>query len=199
MLELLIGTVVIGGAFKVVSSILSNTSEQHRRWENSRTKLEHEIHQQNERLRARQYQASNNLLFHQLNEQYYQSRCLANKAYSLLDEAHACRYSLEMSIRVVDKQIYRTESKIAWRKQRGWKTRNLEKRIEQFIEVKKQLYEKREILCEQINSYLQKVKELNRQTHALKEKIRDNCGDRGRIWFYKLEERKRNQKLINGT
>ena len=56
----------------------------------------------------------------------------------------------------------------------------------------------RDALAAICDSHLANVRLLNNQTHALKMKIRNECGERGRRWYEDLEERTRQRRAAEG-
>lgn len=61
--------------------------------------------------------------------------------------------------------------------------------IQELKQLKQALYADVNNNISERDNFLLKVKQFNNETHKLKLYIRDNCGDGGRIWYERLEER----------
>ncbi len=59
--------------------------------------------------------------------------------------------------------------------------------------LRKQQIQDKENLLNEVEGFKKKLNELNIQTSRIKEKIRTECGQKGRDWYARLEARKRNK------
>lgn len=69
------------------------------------------------------------------------------------------------------------------------KVKTINKDISLNYDFRKSIIQDFEKVKKQRNNFLLQVRELNNKTHQLKECIRDNCGNGGKAWYARLENR----------
>lgn len=200
----MLGTMIIGGmalcgALGTIKMIFESRSEQIDRWEGSHRQLKAQMDQCLGDMNRRMAETWGALRFHELNEQYFLSRKLADHTHTLLSDAYELKRSYIKSIDVFKSEI--RNMKDAKAKASDFQERKrIKMELDALYSNKDELYAQMGNLDGEISAYRSKLKEFNDRTHDLKLSIRDSCGEGGRIWYERLETRKRdsNYKQIRG-
>ncbi len=112
----------------------------------------------------------------------------ADTAYVLYKSTEASARSVSTSINGLDRYLASLETGVA----RG-DSRYISRKSSAHA-TRRQLVATARGLQEQVVELRAGVRQLNANTHTLKERIRDECGQRGRDWYTRLEARKRRRR-----
>ena len=187
-----VAAVAVGLAF-----LYENVTEEEKRAAQARKEKRNELeqtiedHERNIRnyLRAR----TQILNYHEMVEYHYSSVQVANAAYNLMKNSQVALLGLNNLIHKTNSHRKNLQRDIELAKQENKKQIVYEKikEIKIINAIRTQQFEERDILKQQTEEFNKKLRELNIQTSEIKEKIRVSCGQRGRDWYDRLENRKR--------
>lgn len=178
------------GAARLIQSWLSETAaEERQRWEDEREQFERDIKHYSaliqEVIKSRSYEHPD---FHELVNLHYASFRTADQAKKLLDDSDISIKAINDALRKA--KLKRDSLKINIKAQHYAERIEINKEIQSLIELRKSLFDTRDELLEQRSKFFNKLKNLNSQTHQLKEIIRDNTGYKGEEWYDRLQERR---------
>ena len=123
--------------------------------------------------------------FRALTELHYQAFQTADTAHALYRSTLASARSVSSSIESLDRYLAGLETGVARGDGRYVSSKS------NSLATRRQLVATAQALQGQTAELLAGVRRLNANTHTLKERIRTECGQRGRDWYAKLEARKR--------
>lgn len=184
-------------AFGVVAAIISSASEgkrsARRNWESKREEVKKTVEEHRKHIETHLKQAQQSYDFHFLADLHFSSHRVADSAYRLLNDA---RDSFDATIRILNQTFAKKnelKSKLAistleLKKEHLTEIRSLNEFIGKILEDKKTMESQRD-------SLLAELRRLNTQTAVLKTAIRDRCGEKGRDWHQRLEQRAQANRL----
>ena len=184
-------------AVGVVAAIMSSASEgernARRNWESKREEVKKTVEEHRRNIETHLKQAQQSYDFHFLVDLHFSSHRVADSAYKLLNDA---RDSLGATIRILNQAFSKKnelKSKLETsarelKEEYLTEIRSLNEFINKVLEDKKTMESQRDGLHTE-------VKRLNAQTAELKGAIRDRCGEKGRDWHQRLEQRAQANRL----
>ncbi|WP_020585826.1 hypothetical protein [Desulfobacter curvatus] len=186
----------LGGA-AVVSKIIYDVVEEDERearenWERKRKEVSRSVEEHRENIEQHIAEAQSSYDYHFLVDLHYSSVKVADQAYSLLQDARSSLVGLGKMLKKAKEEIARLQKELnvaKEQKDRGKFSEFLEQ-IKIVKSMRKDLFNDRDKVQTQRDSFLADVRQLNSRTRSLKEAIRDRCGDRGKDWYCRLEMRK---------
>jgi len=185
----------IGGliASAIVGVLIHKAGKESERWRRKKDEVEKDIEWHRQNIENQIQNAHNIIDFHQLVDLHFSSQKVAKKAHELLTDSRKALDAISESL--INSREEKTKL-IQNRKATKSKEENeqLIKEIESLIYLRKQLFEDKDQLKKERNHFLLEVKRLNIQTSKLKFFIRDNTGEKGVEWYYRLQERTKNRK-----
>lgn len=180
---------LVGGAILLGAALLSEAEEASTRWANKRKELEWTLEECEQEVKKATEDSLHELSFHELVDLHYASQKVANKAYELNKDA-------SLSIKTISKTLVKAKDarntlyhKLKQRDITQEKKAELRAEFNSYGELRADLFENLHELKAQQTSFRNKLKSFNNTTHGLKITIRDNCGERGRDWYRRLQER----------
>jgi FtsZ-binding cell division protein ZapB len=190
-----------GGALLLGAAIYGIVSEEEknarRRWEKKRDEVTNTLKYHHRKISEHIRQRNENYRFHQLVNLHYSSVLKANAAYKLLQDARTSIGSINKMLKAAKEQKIKLQKMID-----DAKIKNDRESVSKLIhelrllnEFRNKLFDERDDLYAQKDHLYNEVKKLNAETRKLKEHIRDNCGERGMLWYEKLEERKMRNRI----
>lgn len=187
---------VVGVGLKLLyDSVSDDEFEARERWENKRIEVEKTIeeHQENIDIHLQQSQSSYDFYF--LNELHYSSVKVSNVAYQLLDDSRTSFRGINKILKEAKERKKLLQSKLdKYKKEKNYnKIDEIKKELKMVNDLRRNVFDDRDKLELQKDSFLQEVQRLNHQTRELKELIRDRCGSKGEDWYFRLEDRKLNR------
>jgi len=186
----------IGVGLKLLYDSVSDDEYQAReRWENKRVEVEKTIeeHQKNIDIHLQESQESYDFYF--LNELHYSSVQISNSAYQLLDDSRTSFNGINKMLKKAKEQKKMLQNKLdSYKKEKNnHKVNEMKEELKMVNELRRNVFDDRDKLKLQKESFLSEVQRLNHQTRELKELIRDRCGAKGEDWYFRLEARKLNR------
>jgi hypothetical protein len=182
------------GAVGAVAAIYSYFSSKERdaaeRWARDRERVERTIEEHRHNIEANIAAAKASLDFKFLLDLHYSSFRVADEAYRLKSDASA---TLDTMGRMLDDaRTRRDELHLQLRGDLSSSERNaLRSEIQMLNELRSSVRPRFQQVLDEKRVFASELSRLNEQTRALKVAIRDRCGQRGRDWYARLEERKR--------
>lgn len=179
---------VLYGAAGAILLWLNNTAaEKRQRWQEDHEQFKRDI-------RAHRIKIQNiidsNLDYYEYQELidlHYQSFRTADQAKSLLDDSRSSLEAIGQAL--VNAKEQRDHLKISINSNTTEGKKEARQEIDSLIKLRKVLFEDKDILKQQRDTFLSEVHKLNLQTRELKHTIRDNTGARGREWYDRLQQR----------
>lgn len=187
-----IAAVAVGLAY-----LYENVTEEEKRaaqaWKEKRNELEQTIEDHERNIRSYLRARTQILNYHEMVEYHYSSVQVANAAYNLMKDSQVALFGLNNLIHKTNIHRKNLQRDIELAKQKNEKQIVYEKikEIKIINVIRTQQFEERDILKQQTEEFNKKLRELNIQTSEIKEKIRISCGQRGRDWYDRLENRKK--------
>lgn len=187
-----IAAVAVGLAY-----LYENVTEEEKRaaqaWKEKRNELEQTIEDHERNIRSYLRARTQILNYHEMVEYHYSSVQVANAAYNLMKDSQVALFGLNNLIHKTNIHRKNLQRDIELAKQKNEKQIVYEKikEIKIINAIRTQQFEERDILKQQTEEFNKKLRELNIQTSEIKEKIRISCGQRGRDWYDRLENRKK--------
>lgn len=191
----------IGVGLKILYDVVSEDERNARnRWEGQRLEVERSIEDHRRNIERHINQAQNSYNFQFLVDLHYSSMKVADAAYKLLDDAKKSILAMNKMLKKSKEQKINLQNNLSVAKQNNDRPQISDtiQQIRMLNELRNGIFEDRDKVKAQKESFLAEVKRLNNQTRELKEYIRDRCGFRGSAWYEKLEARKRTRRLSEG-
>ncbi len=199
----------VGVALKAIYDAVSEEEREARqRWEETRGRVERSVWEHQRSVESHLAQARHSYNFQVLVDAHYSSMKAADTAYKLLDDARSSEKGINKMLKeetnqrtILRERLKKSKAKkfILFKKMREKKNkasiRDIELQLKGIREMRKNLFDDRDKVKAQKESFLNEVRVLNNRTRKLKELIRDECGSKGRDWFNRLEARKRRKRL----
>lgn len=187
----LLAPIGLGVVVKVIyDSISEDEKTARKRWKKKRKQAEKSIKEHRKNIKKHIKQAKKSYDFHFLADLHYSSMKVANSAYQLLDDVRISLYGMNKMLKISKEQKSKLQDELEnLKKNRDKKA--LYETIEQLKmvnELRKNIFEDRDKIYLQKESFLLEVKRLNNQTRELKELIRDRCGNKGREWYNRRQK-----------
>ncbi len=189
----MLGTIIISGmavcsALGAVKMIFDSCLAQSQRWQESQLSVRNQMDRVARDINRSFAQTQESLRFQALNEHYFQSRKLADKAYALLCDANDCREALYKSISLMKSEIHRVKD-ARFKCSDSQERNRLKLELDALYSNENEFSLQLESLIRQIGEYSSKLREFNSRTREIKLTMRDSCGEGGRIWYERLAGR----------
>lgn len=186
-----IGVVLTG----LISGLNSSAGQARANWNRKYESVQKSIEWHRENIASHISNAQQIYDYHRLVELHYSSVKIADEAYSLLQNVTTTIFSInktlhESKINIGD--LVRKRSVTLDKQERETITNE----IQEIKDFRHKLFSERDELVAQKENFLSEVRKFNNQTHMLKERIRDNTGQKGRDWYSRLESRKQLRKKV---
>ncbi|MGB2221778.1 hypothetical protein [Neptunomonas sp.] len=191
----------VGVGIKLLYDAVTEEEKEARvRWEEKREQVEKSIEEHQRNIDNHIQEASSSYDFHFLVDLHYSSMKVADVAYKLLDDARLSLNGMNRMLREAKKQKLALESEliIAKKEKNREAKSNIIEQLKVVNEIRRSLFDDRDKVSEQKDTFLSEVKRLNNQTRDLKIHVKDRCGSKGLDWFNRGEERKRSRRLMEG-
>ena len=192
------GALLLGAiGISIYNAASDEEKESRNRWKEKRKEVELTIEEHQKRIDKHIAKAQGSYDYNLLINLHYSSMMCANRAYKLLDDARDSLSGINKMLRKskAEKKKIQKEIDCASRERDWGLKKELIDKIKMVNELRQGLFDEREKIVQQKENFLYEVRRLNNQTRKLKEYIRDRCGEKGRDWYNRLEERKRQHKL----
>lgn len=171
-------------------------------WENKREQVKRTIESHQADIQEHICKAQTCYDFCKLVDLHHSSVIVANESYKLLKDSNESLSAMKKMLDESKKQI----NKLKKEKQEKLNSLNtkknnksshqyskdvkaINKNISLLYDFRKSIFEDFEKVKQQRNNFFIKVRELNNKTHQLKEYIRVHCGNGGKVWYARLENR----------
>jgi len=180
--------IVAVGAF-IYDRIEDDEREARSNWESKRSELKKTVQNSYRETSAHIQRRQNEYNFYALIQTHHASVGVANEAYRLLKDA---KNSLNAINKILKKSKIEKEKSIDLLQTTTKKSEiiDIKKHITLINQMRRELFDDKERLEKEKNEFYDELKKLNNQTRALKEKIFQECGHKGRDWYLRLESRK---------
>lgn len=180
-------------AYSIYDKFSSKEKKAKKNWEENRRSVEKKIEEQERKLEDYLKRKKTEEDYYSLIDVHFSSMKIADQAYSLLTYSKIYYDAMNRNIKLTsdrkDKILNLFQTKIKYEKKL-----KLTEELEQIKEVRKALFNDKDTLNNQTKEFKVKLKEFNKRTSKFKFEIRDNCGNKGREWFDRLEQRKKQRK-----
>jgi len=165
------------------------------RWEDKRVEVEKTIEEHQNNIDIHLKEAHESYNFHFLIDLHYSSVKVSNSAYQLLDDSRSSFNGINKMLKKAKEQknILQESLNECKIKKNYQKIKEIKQEIRMVNELRKSVFDDKDKLKSQKESFFNEVKRLNNQTRKLKELIRDRCGNKGEDWYFRLESRKLNK------
>lgn len=178
----------------ILGSVKSEERQARARWAEKYVEVERTVAQHRANIEQHLALARQSYEFHLLTDLHFSSHRVADEAYRLLSDA---RTALDTVGRLL---VASREKKEELKAQLDGCSHPHERRpifaeIDAVNDFRKPVFDDKDRLKNERDSLLQEVRHLNAQTAELKLAIRDRCGEKGRDWYERLEERNRVRRL----
>ncbi len=189
MLQIIGGVALVGAGLWIFNELQEQSSKSRERWESKRIDVQRSIEWHEKQIIDHLEDAKESYDFKTLIDMHYSCFKVADQAHLLLKDA---RISLDKIGEAIVKT--REQRDLLFVKKKEVKSK--EKRIEIQEEIssiqtlRKNLFDDKDVIKQQRDEFLNKVKDLNSKTRELKFSIRDRTGTKGSDWYDKLEARK---------
>lgn len=161
-----------------------------KKWQENRIEFEKYISEQENEISRYIRKTDSELDFHTLTNLHFTSMKIADQAYNLFDYSKIYLDAMNRNLKTTSERkhkillLFKSEIKYS-------KKLKLTDDLKEIDEVRNQLFEDKDILNSQTDSLRTRLKSFNKRTSSLKFKIRDNCGEKGKNWYNRLEQRKK--------
>lgn len=193
MFWVIVPIVVVGVVAAIMSSASEGERSARRNWESKREEVKKTVEEHRKNIETHLKQAQQSYNFHFLTDLHFSSHRIADSAYKLLNDA---RDSFGATIRILN-QAFTKKNELKSKLETS--TRELKEgyltEIRSLNEFIGKVLEDKKIMESQRDNLLAEVKRLNAQTAELKSVIRDRCGEKGRDWYQRLEQRAQANRL----
>jgi len=170
--------------------LLKEVEKEYRRWASTREEIELEIKRQRDEIAFYLNNAQQHYDYKTMINLHYESFMVADQAYLLLKDARKSINALNSTL--FGSKEKKTELSLKMKKYKSIEEKNeISTELKELGNLRKTLFDDRNVLKEQQEEFYKQVKGLNQQTHRLKIAIRDNTGLHGREWYQRLEERQK--------
>lgn len=187
---------LVGIAAVIAASLSEDEKKARKRWQSKRAEVEKTVEEHRKNIEKHIDKAQRSYDFSVLVDIHYSSHRVADSAYQLLEDA---RSSISSISKILDQvTAKKNELKASIDGASPDKRRELLAEIRSLNDFKAKVMEDVSTIKQQRDSLFSEVKRLNSQTGSLKEAIRDRCGEKGRDWFRRLEQRSAARKTKEG-
>ena len=187
-----LAAVSVGAVAWAYNSVTEEEREARRRWERKREEVEKTLEEHQANIQEHIKQAQSSYDFHLLTNLHYSSVKVADSAYKLLGDARDSIRGINTMLMNAKKHKLELEAQLQIAKQNKNKEEfsKIISELKQVNEMRRSLFEDKELVSSQKEKFYIEVKRLNQQTSELKNFIRYRCGNRGIEWYQRLEMRK---------
>jgi glutamine synthetase type III len=193
MIPVVVGAAVGLAVAGIITSWWNQSGQIRERWDSSYLDLIRTIEEHEENINQHINRINESCSFYELTDLHYSSYKVADEAYRLKQDAEHSIYTQHVAINKITAAI-----DLLYDRMRNLQNRDekdiLQKEIEDTLDLKKQLYSDLSSLKDQYNDYKGKVKHFNSITSSIKFAIRDHCGQQGKEWYNRLQERIQNRR-----
>jgi LPS O-antigen subunit length determinant protein (WzzB/FepE family) len=180
---------LIGAAVAAIASSVSDEEKTARQsWHTKRAEVVKSLEEHRRIIELHISQAQESYDFSFLCDLHFSSHKVADSAYSLLVDARTSLGSISSILDMAS--VKKNEIKDQLNNARGDQRKELLSEIRSLNEFKTKVIEDHKTIKAQKDALYNEVVRLNNQTRNLKEAIRDRCGEKGRDWYTRLEQRK---------
>ncbi|GEM_PF-1786829 len=182
------GKLILYGAAGAILLWLNETAaEERQRWQNDHEQFKREIKAHRDKIETIITSTSHSHDFQELINLHYLSFHTADQAKALLDDARISLNAIGQAL--IKAREQRDNLKKAIQRKALQEKQEIQNEIDSLITLRKALFEDKDNLKEQKDTFLSEVRKLNSQTSQLKHTIRDCTGARGRAWYNRLQQR----------
>ncbi len=180
-------------AYSIYDRFSNKEKKAKKNWEENRLNVEKRIKEQERKIESYLAYKKTEEDYYNLIDVHFSSMRIADQAYNLLTYSKIYYDAMNRNIKLTsdrkDKILKLFQTKIKYEKKL-----KLTEELEQIKEVRKALFNDKETLNNQTKEFKIKLKEFNKRTSKFKFQIRDNCGVKGKEWFERGEQRKKQRK-----
>lgn len=188
MLHLLGIALAVGAGAIIVNILESDADNDQRRYHSERKKADRRMRENAQHLQAVATRRQESEDFERLCNLHYKSTQIAQLAYNSLKKNQQISKGIgiilkksQRDVSVLQKQLEKSNSK----KKKQIIQKELDKNYVLLDECKKH----KRINNKTTKELLNKLTQHNSETHQLKLQIRNECGNGGKLWYQRLEER----------
>lgn len=157
-------------------------------WEQEHARVELTVEEHTRKIGDNLAAAQQSYEFHFLSDLHFSSQQVAANAYSLLEDARTCLEALGRML--VETAKKRDELKCQLDDTRDWNARRtIFQQLDELKGLANNVRADKDTVKSQRDYLRSEVSRLNQYTRQLKLAIRDRCGQGGRLWFDRLEQR----------
>jgi len=187
-----LGKEYINATMRFYSRYPSNTARKN--WQEKRDQVQRTLEEHQQNIDRHIAQAQSSYDFHFLTDLHFSSVNVANSAHKLLNDAK--EHLAGINDLLIGSKEQRATLQATLESARANKDKVLiHETIEQLKmlnELRKNVFEEKEKIKQEKDQLFAKLKELNCRTSELKELIKTHCGSKGRDWYNKRLEARRN-------
>lgn len=185
---------IVGIANAILESLRKEVAVERQRWETTYHQVEAQVRQYQQLLDEQLYTAQYTYEFSKLTNLHHASMRVADATHTLFDDARRTLDAMGRAIVSAAQQRKQLEQRKrgAW----FWETGRLESEIQSLHKLRDEILvpDKDKVKSER-DHLLQEIRQLNQQTAALRDLIRDRCGPQGVAWYNALVERTQVRQL----
>ena len=189
MLPVLAGVALVGAGIWIYNELQEQSAAERERWRSKREEVERSIEWHEEQIEKHLDEARQSYDFKVLVDMHYSCVKVADQAYSLLQDA---RKSLDK----ISEAIVKTKEQraILFQRKKEAKDSSIKTEIQEEInsiqQLRTSLFDDKDEIKKQRDTFQERVKDLNSKTHTLKMNIKERTGTKGVEWYERLEARK---------
>jgi transcriptional regulator of heat shock response len=189
MLPVLAGVALVGAGIWIYNELQEQSAAERERWRSKREEVERSIEWHEEQIEKHLDEAHQSYDFKVLVDMHYSCVKVADQAYSLLQDA---RKSLDK----IGEAIVKTKEQreILFQRKKEAKDSTIKTEIQEEInsiqQLRTSLFDDKDEIKKQRDTFQERVKDLNSKTHTLKMNIKERTGTKGVEWYERLEARK---------
>lgn len=193
MLPVLAGVALVGAGIWIYNELQEQSAAERERWRSKREEVERSIEWHEEQIENHLDEARQSYDFKVLIDMHYSCVKVADQAYSLLKDA---RKSLDK----IGEAIVKTKEQreILFKRKKEATSSSEKKEIQEEItsiqQLRASLFDDKDEIKKQKDTFQARVKDLNSKTHTLKISIKERTGTRGIEWYERLEARKASRR-----
>jgi len=158
------------------------------RWEHAHRRATDELRRHRRDIKRQMEEQQDRQTFYQLNGQYYASVQAANAAYGLLKDCRLMTACLKKQINAVDSKRLALKHSLSQHPTAADKSAMIEE-LRQLRAFRQGLCDQHQQVQLQKQAMYEELTRLNQQTEALKNAIATRCGNKGRDWHARLQQR----------
>jgi 23S rRNA A2030 N6-methylase RlmJ len=186
--------ILIVGAVLAAKYYFSETEKEAKEnWESKKEETKKTIEDHQNFINENIKQAENSYNFHYLTEIHYSSMMVGNNAYNLFKDAKKTLNGINKILSNSKKHKISLQEKISVKGTPNKK--DFKEELISLNEMRKGLFNERDIIKKEQEDMMDKVRELNKGTGSLKLHIKNYCGSKGDMWYNKIEDNKKRNEL----